>query len=154
MNRLVYIAEIVDIIFLAGDLFRVREKSLHLRLCSTIAQLQVVKHGVVLFRKTLIGVLNILDIRAHLVCIIRHIDDRLIGSLRRFLRVSVQRLQQGRRERRCLFHVLIRGNARSFERVIGILDHFIGAILEQRLDASNRLLQVCSCFYRLSKSGT
>ena len=54
-------------------------QSRHLFLRTSVSELQVIQHGVVLFRKPLICVLDRLHIRAHFVGVVGHIFQRAVG---------------------------------------------------------------------------
>ena len=115
-------------------------KPLHLALGATIAQLQVVQHGVVGLGKALIGVLDALHVRAHFIGIVRHVRDGLVGLLRRCGRVAAQRLQQGCGEAGDGLHVLVRAQTGSLVGVVGVLLHLRGGLLEQSVHAADQLL--------------
>ena len=75
MNSLDNIRIARNVVLYAGKLLRVLEKSLHLLFCTTIPELEVIEHCIVLLGKALIGVLNGGHVRAHLVSVIGHIRN-------------------------------------------------------------------------------
>ena len=129
-----------EVVFDAGNLLRISQQPLHFLFRAAVAQLQIVQHGVVLFGKALIGILDAGHVRAHLVGVIRHIRDRAVRFLGRSLRVAAQRLQQGCGEAGDGLHVLVRAQAGSLVGVVGILLHLRGGLLEQGVHAADQLL--------------
>ena len=90
MDRLDHIGIARYIKLDARDLFRIGQQALHLLFCAAISQLEIIKHGIILLGKALICVLNGLHIRAHLVGIIRHIEDRLISQTSGLLGIAAE----------------------------------------------------------------
>ena len=129
-----------EVVFDAGDLLRVSQQPLHFLLRSAVAQLQVVQHGVVGLGEALIGVLDAGHVRAHLIGVVGHVRNSLVGLPSRCGRVAAQRLQQGCGEAGDGLHVLVRAQTGSLVGVVGILLHLRGGLLEQGVHAADQLL--------------
>ena len=142
MDRLVDVVQVVDVILDAGQLFRISQEALHLCLGATVAELQVVQHRVILLCEALIGVLDHVHGRAHLVRIVGHVYDGHVGHFGRFLSVSTEGLEQRRREARDRAHVVVGGHARRLVGTIRRRDDRVSCIAEERLHASDVLLQL------------
>ena len=142
MDRLVDVVQVVDVILDAGQLFSISQEALHLGLSAAVAQLQVVQHGVVLFCEALVRVLDHIHRRAHLVRVVGHVDDGHVGHFGRFLGISAEGLEQGRREARDRAHVVIGRHARRLVGPICRRDDRVSCIAEERLHASDVLLQL------------
>ena len=142
MDSLVDITQGVDVVLNAGELRGIRQKSLHLGLRSAITELEVVEHRVVLAGKSHVCRLDHGHVCAHLVRVVAHVLQRLIGCSCCLGRVTVQRLQQGGREARHGLHVFVRRHARRLECVVRVLDDGVRRIAEEGLYASDRLLKV------------
>lgn len=69
---------------------RVLDEALHLLLGAAIAQLEVIQHRVILFRKALVRVLEVLHRRAEGVGVVAHVDHCRVGILRGLYRVAAQ----------------------------------------------------------------
>ena len=106
------------------------------------AELQVVQHRVILFREALVGVLDHVHGRPHLVRVVGHVDDGHVGHFGRFLGISAEGLEQGRREARDRAHVVIGRHARRLVGPICRRDDRVSCIAEERLHASDVLLQL------------
>ena len=141
MDGAVHVGQIAQIIMDAGDLLGVGQQTLHLGLRAAIAQLEVVQHGIVLLGKALIGILDILHIRAHLVGVVGHIHHGHVGKLGGGIGIFAHAGKQAGRKAGGLLHVVVGGEAHGLVRLCGILLDGIGTVLEQRLDAADALLQ-------------
>ena len=141
MNSTVHIGQIAQIVVHAGKFFGIIQQTLHLGLRAAIAQLEVVQHGIVLLGKALIGILDILHIRAHLVGVVGHIHHGHVGKLGGGIGIFAHAGKQAGRKAGGLLHVVVGGEAHGLVRLCGILLDGIGTVLEQRLDAADALLQ-------------
>ena len=144
MDRLIHVGQIVDVIRYARYLPGILQQALHFVLRSAIAQFQVVQHGVVLFCEALIGVLDVLHVGAHLVCVVRHIGHRHIGHVCRLVGVIAQTAQQTGRKAGGQLHIVIGRHPRRLVGAFCICNDLICVLLEQRLDAAYALLQIRS----------
>ena len=141
MDGAVHVGQIAEIILHAGDLLGVLQQALHLSLRAAVAQLEVVEHGIVLLRKALIGVLDVLHRGTHLVCVVRHIHHRHVGQLRRRVGVLTDAGKQAGREAGCGLHVVVGRKSGGLVGLCGIGLDLVGAVLEQRFDAAEALLE-------------
>ena len=141
LNQLVKCDPVQAFDFLVQDSGIIHQPD-HFFLGAAVAQLQVVQHGVVLFRKTLIRNLDGAHIRAHLVCVIRHILDGRIGKVSRSRRVSLQALKQACGEPGDRFHVIIRGKPRCPEALLCVGLHLPRGCFEQGFHTADQLLIV------------
>ena len=141
MDGAVHVGQIAEIILHAGDLLGVLQQALHLSLRAAVAQLEVVEHGVVLLCKALIGVLDVLHRGTHLVCVVRHIHHRHVGQLRRRVGVLTDAGKQAGREAGCGLHVVVGRKSGGLVGLCGIGLDLVGAVLEQRFDAAEALLE-------------
>ena len=105
------VAQVVDVVFDPAELFRVGEQTLHLGLRAAISELEVVKHGVVLFCEALVCCLQGADVGAHLGGVVRHVHDCNIRSLDRLLRITAEALFQSSAEADGLLGVGVRRDA-------------------------------------------
>ena len=142
MDRLVDVVQVVNVILDAGQLFSISQEALHLGLGAAVAELQVVQHRVILFREALVGVLDHVHGRPHLVRVVGHVDNGHVGHFGRFLGISAEGLEQGRREARDRAHVVIGRHARRLVGPICRRDDRVSCIAEERLHASDVLLQL------------
>ena len=141
MDGAVHVGQIAQIVMDAGDSLRVGQQTLHLGLRAAIAQLEVVQHGVVLLRKALIGILDILHIRAHLVGVVGHIHHGHVGKLGGGIGILAHAGKQAGRKAGGLLHVVVGREAHGLVSLCSILLDGIGTVFEQRLDAADALLQ-------------
>ena len=125
----------------ARDLLGVLQQALHLGLRAAVAQLEVVQHGVILLGKALIGVLDILHIRAHLVGVVGHIHHGHVGQLGSGVGVLADAGQQAGRKAGGLLHVVVGRKANGPVCLRGVLLDRVGTVLEQRFHAAKALLQ-------------
>ena len=116
----------------------------HFLLGTAVAELEVVQHGVVVFREALVGILDRLHAGAHFVGVVRHLYDGLVGIAGRGLRVAAEPLQQRGRKARHLFHVVVGRHARRAVSFVCRCNDLAGAVLEQRLHTAQALLQGCA----------
>ena len=141
MDGAVHVGQIAQIIMDAGDLLRVGQQTLHLGLRAAIAQLEVVQHGIVLLGKSLIGILDILHIRAHLVGVVGHIHHGHVGKLGGGIGILAHAGKKAGRKAGGLLHVVVGGKTHGLVRLCGILLDGIGTVLEQRFNTADALLQ-------------
>ena len=141
MDGAVHVGQIAQIVVHAGKFFGIIQQTLHFSLRTTIAQLEVVQHDIVLLGKALIGILDILHIRAHLVGVVGHIHHGHVGKLGGGIGIFAHAGKQAGRKAGGLLHVVVGGEAHGLVRLCGILLDGIGTVLEQRLDAADALLQ-------------
>ena len=141
MDGAVHVGQIAQIVVHAGKFFGIIQQTLHFSLRTTIAQLEVVQHGIVLLGKALIGVLDILHIRTHLVGVVGHIHHGHIGKLGGGIGILAHAGKQACRKAGGLLHVVVGGKAHSLVSLGGILLDGIGTVLEQCLNAADALLQ-------------
>ena len=169
MDGTVHVGQIAQIIMDAGDLLRVGQQTLHLGLRAAIAQLEVIEHGVVLLGKALIGILDILHIRAHLVGVVSHIHHGHVGKLGGGIGILAHAGKQACRKAGGLLHVVVGRKAHSlvslsrivkngllglhqgcifvfngihrFAHGLSILFHALAACTKQRFNAADALLQ-------------
>ena len=87
MDGRVYVIQIADVIFHAGYFGGIRKEAVHLLLCSTITQFQVVQHRIILLCESLICILDGRHVCPHLIGVIRHVHHCHIGYLCRFCRI-------------------------------------------------------------------
>ena len=140
MDGLIDVAQVVDVVLHAGELFRVGQQALHLGFRAAVAQFQVVQHGVILLCEALIGVLDALHRRAHLGRVVRHVLDRGVRrehSLRGVPAVGgLQRSAEAHR----LLRVIVSADA-VFGRLHGEQLHGPGRLLIDRVQTAEALLQ-------------
>ena len=141
MDGAVHVGQVAQVVLDAGDLLCVLQQALHFSLRAAVAQLQVVQHGIVLLCKALIGVLDILHIRAHLIGIISHVHHGHVGQLGCSIGVVAYAGQQAGCKAGGLLHVIVGGQAHSLIGLGGIGLDGVGAVFEQRLHAAQALLQ-------------
>ena len=91
MDSVVYVTQIINVVFNSAELLSVLQEPFHFRLCSTVAKLEVVKHCVVLLCETLISVLYRLHIRAEFVGVVGHIHHSSVGDICSLLSVTAKR---------------------------------------------------------------
>ena len=140
-NVRVALNTVIGIIALSGiQCVGVIDQTLHLLLGAAIAQFQVVQHGIVLLGKPLIGVLDGLHVRAHLVGVVAHVGDGPVGFFRCGRCVIAHGLEQGRGETGHRLHVLVGGQACRFIGSFSVLNHCVGRAAEQRFHAAHQLL--------------
>ena len=142
MNGFHHICVGRDVVLDTGYFLRIGKQSLHFLLCAAIAQLEVVKHRVVLLGKSLIGILNGGHIRAHLVGVIGHIRNCHVRILGGFLGITAERLDQACGEARDRFHVFVGRKAGRFVCVGGIPLNLLRGVLEQGVNTADQLLIV------------
>ena len=140
MDGTVHIRQIAEVVVDTGDLLGVLQQALHLSLRTAVAQLEVVEHGVVLLRKALIGVLDVLHRGTHLVCIVRHIHHRHVGQLGGGVRVFADAGKQAGGKAGGGLHVVVGRQTGGLVSLRGIGLDLIGTVLEQRLHAAKALL--------------
>ena len=109
---------------------RVRDEALHFLLGAAVAELEVVQHGVVLFREALVRVLEVLHRRAEGVRVVAHVDHGRIGVLGRLDRVAAQRGDERGREAGHLLHVPVGAHAGRLVGCVGVLQHRVLRLLE------------------------
>ena len=169
MNSTVHIGQIAQIVVHAGKFFGIIQQTLHFSLRTTIAQLEVVQHGIVLLGKSLIGILDILHIRAHLVGVVGHIHHGHIGKLGGGIGILAHAGKQACRKAGGLLHVVVGGKTHGlvglrcivkngllglhqgcifvfngihrFAHGLGIFFHALAACTKQRFNAADALLQ-------------
>ena len=132
--------KVVAFLHHARQLVRVGDEPLHFRLGAAVAELEVVQHRVIAASKRLIRLLDGLDVGAHLVGVVRHVDDGLIAHLCGLGGVPAKRTDQRGREARDLVHIVVRADAGRLVRFGRVLLHSAGSALEQGVDAADRLL--------------
>ena len=116
------------------------DEACHLLLGPAVAKRQVVQHGHIALGESAIRVLYELHAGAHLVGIVRHVDDRAVGVGGSLVCVVAERLQQRSREAGGQLHVLVRAHLGSLVRHGCVLHHGVSRALEKRLDAASGLL--------------
>ena len=131
-----------DVVLDTGYLLRIGKQSLHFLLRAAVAQLEVVEHRVVLLGKTLIGILNGGNIRAHLIGVVGHIRDCHIRILGGFLGIAAEGLDEACGKARDRFHVLIGRESCRFVCVGGIPLNLLRGVLEQSVNTADQLLVV------------
>ena len=152
VDRVDNIGVVADVIVDAGQLFRLIQQPLHFLFRAAKPQLQVVQHGVVLLSKALIGVLDALDVAAHLVGVVRHVRDGHVYQLHGFLGVAAQTAHQRSGEACRRLHVVVGAQARRLVGGFRVLYQLFGAALEQRLHAADQLLIVGIAVHDLHRS--
>ena len=118
------------------------DQALHFLFCAAVAKLQVVQHGIVLLGKSLIGVLNRGHVRAHFVGVVGHIRNSRVRLFRCHFCVAAKGLEQRRRKACHGVHVLISRHTGRFVCICGVLLHLLGASLEKRVNAADKLFIV------------
>ena len=108
---------------------------------AAVTKLEVVQHRVVVFGETLVCVLDGGHIGAHLVGVVRHLDNSLVGVLGRRGGISAQALQQGSRKARHLFHIVVGADTGCFIGDGCVLLDGIRTVLKQRFNAADALLK-------------
>ena len=169
MDGAVHVGQIAQIIMDAGDLLRVGQQTLHLGLRAAIAQLEVIQHGIVLLCKALIGILDILHIRTHLVGVVGHVHHGHVGKLGGGIGILAHAGKQAGRKAGGLLHVVVGGKTHGlvglrcivkngllglhqgcifvfngihrFAHGLGIFFHALAACTEQCFNAADALLQ-------------
>ena len=131
-----------DIVLDAGYLLRIGKQAFHFLLCTAVAQLEVVKHRVVLLGKTLIGILNGGHIRAHLIGVVGHIRDCHIRILCGFLGIAAEGLDEACGKARDRLHVLVGRKSCRFVCVGGVPLDLLRGVLEQSVNTADQLLVV------------
>ncbi len=142
MNGFIDIRQIVDVVLHTRQLLGIRQESFHLLLRTPIPEFEVIEHGIVLLRKTLVCILQILHIGSHLVGVVRHVNQGSVGYFRRFGCITATGSNQTSRKAGGLFHVFVGTQTGSPESIFGILLHLPGTAFEQRLNATDGLLQL------------
>ena len=107
MNSTVHIGQIAQIVVHAGKFFGIIQQTLHFSLRTTIAQLEVVQHGIVLLGKALIGILDILHIRTHLVGVVGHVHHGHVGKLGGGIGILAHAGKKAGRKAGGLLHVVV-----------------------------------------------
>ena len=127
------------------DLVRVLDQTLHLGFGTAVSELQVVEHGVVAARQTLVGLLDGLDVGAHLVGVVRHVDHGGVAEFRGLRGVAAERADQRGGKARDLRHVLVGAHSGCPVRFRSVFLHGAGRVFEQRVHAADGLLvgRVC-----------
>ena len=118
---------------------------------AAVPQLEVVQHRVVIFGETLVCVLDGGHIGAHLVGVVRHLDNSLVGVLGRRGGVPAKALKQGGRKARYLLHVAVGRYTGRPECLIGRRSHLGSASLKQRFNAADALLNGSALGHRLAQ---
>ena len=140
MDGLGYVCEIGYVEFLTGQLFRVTQQPLHFFLRTTVTELEVVQHGVVLHGESTIRILDKLKVRTHFVRVIGHIHNRAVRIGRGLIGVVAERFNQAGRKTRGEFHVLVRRHTSSGVGVCRIRLYRLRGFAEQSINTADKLL--------------
>ena len=116
---------IVKVNFLAAENAGFIDKASHFTSRAAVAKLQVIEHGIVLLCKTLISSLYQADIRTHLVCVVRHVNNCRISIFDRFCRISAERGNERSGKTRCRFHVFVCRHSGCFVSVVCVFQRFV-----------------------------
>ena len=126
-----------NIVFHAGELFRVLEEPLHFLFRTAIPELEVIEHCIVLLCKAGVCVLNRGHVRAHFVSVVGHIRNCHVRIFRGFLRVPAEGGDKARGKPGHGFHILVCREPGGLVCVVRILHYLTGAILKECLNAAD-----------------
>ena len=140
VDRVVDVAEVVDIILDAGDRLRVREEALHFVLRAAVSELEVIKQRILPAGEALVGRLDALDRRAHFGRVVGHVLDRGICGHHGLHRVAAEGLLQSGAHADGLLGVGVCAHTEG-RRVFGVDLHHAGGVAVDRVEAAEALLE-------------
>ena len=148
MDRIIDVAQVVDVVLDAGQCLSVFEQALHFGLRAAVAQFQIIKELVLAFCKALVRRLHRAYVRAHLDGVVRHVHDCGVCSLYGGHSIAAIGLFQRSAETDGLLCVVIGGDP-GLRGVLGKVFRLVCRISVDRLQTAEALLQVTACRKRV-----
>ena len=141
MDRVVDVAEVLNVVLDAGDRLGVCEETLHFALRPAVSEFEIVEQRVLPAGKALVGRLDTLEGRAHFGRVVGHVQNRGVRRVHGCRRIAAVGSFQRSAEADGLLGVAVCGNA-SCSRLHGKFLCLVGGLAVERFKTAEALLQL------------